>query len=55
MQSSDEKERHIITLKNENRKLQEQVALLNNKVGILTQALLHAAKQCFGASSEKTP
>lgn len=24
-------------------------------VEVLTQALLHASKQCFGASSERTP
>ncbi|HEX2925826.1 MAG TPA: IS66 family transposase [Ruminiclostridium sp.] len=55
MQSLEEKEQYIITLENEKIKLQEQVALLNNKVEVLTQALLHAAKQRFGASSEKTP
>lgn len=55
MQSLEEKEQHITKLENENRKLQDQVALLNNKIEILTQAVLHAAKQRFGASSEKTP
>ena len=29
--------------------------MLENNVEILTQAVLHSAKQRFGASSEKTP
>jgi len=55
MQSSDEKDRRIIELENENRGLQEKVDLLEHNVEVLTQAVLQAAKQRFGASSEKTP
>ena len=55
MQSSDEKDNRILQLENENRMLQDQIFLLNNKVDILTQGILHAAKQRYGASSEKTP
>jgi transposase len=54
MQSLDEKEQRILQLENEKRQLLEQITLLNNKVDILTQGILHAAKQRFGASSEKT-
>jgi len=55
MQSSDEKDQRIIQLENENRTLHEKVILLEHNVEVLTQAVLHAAKQRFGASSEKTP
>ena len=55
MQSSDEKDQRITQLENENRTLQEKVNLLEHNVEILTQAVLHAAKLRFGASSEKTP
>lgn len=55
MQFSDEKDQRIRQLENENRKLQEKVDLLEHNVEVLTQAVLHAAKQRFGASSEKTP
>jgi transposase len=55
MQFSDEKDQRIKELENENRKLQEKVDLLEHNVEVLTQAVLHAAKQRFGASSEKTP
>jgi hypothetical protein len=55
MQSSYEKDQRIRQLENENRMLQEKVNLLEHNVEILTQAVLHAAKQRFGASSEKTP
>ncbi|WLC65366.1 IS66 family transposase [Clostridium tagluense] len=55
MQSFDEKNQRIRQLENENRMLQEKVSLLEHNVEILTQAVLHASKQRFGASSEKTP
>lgn len=55
MQSSYEKDQRIRQLENENRTLQEKVDLLEHNVEVLTQAVLHAAKQRFGASSEKTP
>ncbi|WLC66925.1 IS66 family transposase [Clostridium tagluense] len=55
MQSSDEKDQRIRQLENENRTLQEKVDLLEHNVEVLTQAVLHASKQRFGASSEKTP
>jgi transposase len=55
MQYLDEKDQRINELENENRKLQEKVKSLEHNVEILTQAVLHAAKQRFGASSEKTP
>ena len=55
MQYSDEKDQRIKNLENENRKLQEKVQSLEHNVEVLTQAVLHAAKQRFGASSEKTP
>lgn len=55
MQYLDEKDQRIKELENENRNLQDKVQSLEHNVEILTQALLHAAKQRFGASSEKTP
>jgi len=55
MQSLDEKNQRIKELENENIKLQEKVDLLEHNVEVLTQAVLQAAKQRFGASSEKTP
>ena len=55
MQSPDEKDQRIIQLENENRMLQEKVERLEHNVEALTQAILHASKQRFGASSEKTP
>lgn len=55
MQSSDKKDQRISQLENENRTLQEKVNLLEHNVEVLTQAVLHAAKLRFGASSEKTP
>lgn len=55
MQYSDEKDQRIRELENENRTLQEKVQSLEHNVEVLTQAVLHAAKQRFGASSEKTP
>ena len=55
MQYSDEKDQLIRELENENRKLQEKVKSLERNVEVLTKAVLHAAKQRFGASSEKTP
>ena len=55
MQYLDEKDQRIKELENQNRMLQEKVQSLEHNVEILTQAVLHAAKQRFGASSEKTP
>nr|WP_259472716.1 IS66 family transposase zinc-finger binding domain-containing protein [Clostridium estertheticum] len=55
MQFLNEKDQRIRQLENENRTLQEKVDLLEHNVEVLTQAVLHAAKQRFGASSEKTP
>ena len=55
MQFSDDKDQRIRQLESENRQLQEKVELLEHNVDILTQAILHAAKQRFGASSERTP
>jgi transposase len=54
MQSLDEKFIRINELENENRKLQAKVEMLEHNVELLTQAVLHASKQRFGASSEKT-
>ncbi|ODA38834.1 transposase [Desulfosporosinus sp. BG] len=51
----DEKDLRIVQLKMENQKLQEKIDKLERNVEALTQAVLHAAKQRFGASSEKTP
>lgn len=55
MQSIDEKDRRIKQLESEKRKLEEKIEQLERNVEALTQALLHASKQRFGASSEKTP
>jgi transposase len=55
MQYLYEKDQRIKELENENKKLLEKVQSLEHNVEILTQAVLHAAKQRFGASSEKTP
>lgn len=55
MQFLDEKDIQIKELENENKKLQEKVKMLEHNVELLTQAVLHASKQRFGASSEKTP
>ena len=55
MQYSDEKDQRIKELENENRILQEKIQSLEHNVEVLTQAVLHSAKQRFGASSEKTP
>lgn len=54
MQFLDEKDLRIKELENENKKLQEKVNMLEHNVELLTQAVLHASKQRFGASSEKT-
>lgn len=54
MQFSDEKNQYIKQLESKNRKLQENVEILEHNVEVLTQAVLHASKQRFGASSEKT-
>ena len=55
MQYVDEKDKRIKQLEDENKKLLEKVEQLEHNVDALTQAILHAAKQRFGASSEKTP
>ena len=55
MQFLDEKDLQIKQLENENKELLEKVKKLEHNVEVLTQAILHAAKQRFGASSEKTP
>jgi uncharacterized coiled-coil protein SlyX len=55
MQSANEKERRIKELENENRLLLDKIERLEHNVEALTQAILHASKQRFGASSEKTP
>ena len=55
MQFLDQKDLRIKELENENKKLQEKVNKLEHNVELLTQAVLHASKQRFGASSEKTP
>ena len=55
MQCLDEKDQRIKQLENENKKLLEKIKLLEHNVKILTQAVFHASKQRFGASSEKTP
>lgn len=55
MQFSDAKDLKIKQLENENLQLHKQIKELEHNVEVLTQAVLHAAKQRFGASSEKTP
>lgn len=55
MQFLDEKDLRIKQLENQNKQLLKKVEMLEHNVEILTQAVLHAAKQRFGASSEKTP
>lgn len=55
MQSIDAKDQRIKQLENENKKLQEKINRLEHNVEALTQAVLQASKQRFGASSEKTP
>ena len=55
MQFLDEKDLQIKQLENENKELLEKVKKLEHNVEVLTQAILLAAKQRFGASSEKTP
>ena len=55
MQCLDKKDLRIEELENENRELLEKVKMLEHNVELLTQAVLHASKQRFGASSEKTP
>lgn len=42
-------------LRKENEQMQKRIKALEHNVEALTQALLQAAKQRFGASSEKTP
>lgn len=55
MQSANEKEQRIKELENENRLLLDKIERLEHNVEALTQAILHASKLRFGASSEKTP
>jgi transposase len=55
LRSVDEKDQRIQQLENENLFLLEKVKRLEHNVEALTQAVLHSAKQRFGASSEKTP
>lgn len=55
MRSVDEKLQRIQQLENENLFLLEKIKRLEHNVEALTQAVLHAAKQRFGVSSEKTP
>ncbi|HEX3028172.1 MAG TPA: IS66 family transposase [Clostridia bacterium] len=55
MQSVDEKDQRIKYLENENQKLLDKIKLLEHNFEALTQAVLHARKKQFGASSEKTP
>lgn len=55
MRSEIDKDKRIKELENENRLLLEKVDHLEHNVEALTQAILHAAKQRFGSSSEKTP
>jgi transposase len=55
MQYFEDKDEHIRQLENENKQLHEKVKLLEHNVEALTQAVLHASKQRFGASTEKTP
>lgn len=55
MQYSDNKDEHIQQLENENKNLHEKIASLEHNVELLTQAVLHASKQRFGASTERTP
>jgi len=54
MLSTDEKDLYIKQIENENKELKERIQKLEHNVEALTQAILHAAKQRFGASSEKT-
>lgn len=55
MQLANEKDKRINELEIENKQLMEKVEQLEHNVEALTQAILHASKQRFGASSEKTP
>lgn len=55
MEILSEKDIRIKQLEKENRELQLKVQSLEHNVEVLTQAVLHASKQRFGASSEKTP
>lgn len=47
MQYSDKKDQRIKELENQNRILLEKVQSLEHNVEVLTQAVLHAAKQRF--------
>ena len=48
-------EEYLLPLLEENEIKQRRIEILEHNVEALTQALLQAAKQRFGASSEKTP
>ena len=55
MQSADEKDLRIKQLEDEKQEMLEKISRLEHNVEVLTQAVLHAAKKKFGASSERTP
>lgn len=55
LQIDQKKARRIKELESENRLLLEKIEWLEHNVEALTQAILHATKQRFGTSSEKTP
>lgn len=55
MEISNEEYMKIKQLEKENKELKLKVQSLEHNVEVLTQAVLHASKQRFGASSEKTP
>ncbi|NLL67804.1 MAG: IS66 family transposase [Clostridiaceae bacterium] len=55
MQSADEKDLRIKQLEYEKQEMLEKISRLEHNVEVLTQAVLHAAKNKFGVSSEKTP
>jgi transposase len=53
MQSIDPKDQRIQQLENETKTQQETIKKLEQTIEALTQAVLHASKKRFGASSEK--
>jgi len=55
MQTVNEKDLRIKQLEIEKQALQDRIKQLEHNIEALTQAILHAAKKQFGASSEKTP
>jgi transposase len=54
MHFANEKDKRIKELENENKSLKDMIKRLEHNVEALTQAVLHATKKRFGASSEKT-